>query len=143
MSWGYKIVIAYSMFVAGILFMVFRSSQQKFDLVTEDYYGKELQFQQQIDAAKRTALLSEKVKCAVQNDSLQVIFPQELSSKDIAGQLQLYYAADKAKDAVIPFTATGNTAIFAVPAANKGSHRLLITFKAGGADYYFEETIFL
>lgn len=123
--------------------MVFRSSQQKFDLVTEDYYGKELLFQQQIDAAKRTASLNEKVKCTVHNDSLQVIFPQELSSKNITGQLQLYYAADKTKDALMPFTATGNTAVFALPAANKGNHRLLITFKAGGADYYYEQNIFL
>lgn len=143
MSWGYKILIGYSVFVAGILFMVFRSSGEKFDLVTDDYYGKELQFQQQIDAAVRTAALHEKVTCTVLNDSLYVVFPQELNGKNITGQLHLYYAADKTKDIVKQFTAVRNTTAVVLPAANKGSHRLFITWQVNGADYYFEENIFL
>jgi hypothetical protein len=143
MSWGYRIVIVYSVFVAGILFMVFRSSNEKFDLVTDDYYGKELQFQQQIDAVKRTAALSGTVKCVVTNNSLQVNFPKDFEGKKIEGELRLYYAADKTKDVVKQFTATGNTAVLALPQNNKGSHRLFVIWKVSGTAYYYEEIIFL
>jgi hypothetical protein len=58
MNWGYKILFVYLAFVAGILLMVFKSSIQKRDLVTPDYYAKELKYQQRIDAVKKTQALS-------------------------------------------------------------------------------------
>ena len=50
MNWGYKILFVYIAFIAGILLMVFKSSTQKRDLVTADYYAKELKYQERIDA---------------------------------------------------------------------------------------------
>jgi hypothetical protein len=37
-SWGYKIFMMYTAFAAGILFLAYKASQQKYDLVTENYY---------------------------------------------------------------------------------------------------------
>lgn len=143
MNWGYKILAVYGIFVAGILFMVFKSSQQNFDLVTEDYYAKELKFQQQIDATGRTRALSEPVKTEVKEHQLLVHFPKDLAGEKIEGQLQLYYAADKAKDIVKDFTAVDNSAAMALPAAGKGQYELHLKWTAGGVSYYYEEKIFL
>ena len=46
MNWGYKILTVYIIFIAGILFLVFKSSNQNQDLVTKDYYEQELKYQQ-------------------------------------------------------------------------------------------------
>lgn len=143
MSWGYKIVLAYSVFVAGILFMVFRSNNQKFDLVTDDYYGKELQFQQQIDAGNHTAALIGKIKCTVGDNVLNVNFPHDFAGKKIEGELRLYYAADKTKDVVKQFSTSDNTATLPLPVTNKGNHRLIINYTADGVAFYHEENIFL
>jgi hypothetical protein len=51
LSWGYKIMFVYIAFVAGMGFLVFKASSQKFDLVTKDYYDQELKYQQVIDQA--------------------------------------------------------------------------------------------
>ncbi len=143
MNWGYKILAVYGLFVAGIMFMVFKSSNQKFDLVTEDYYAKELKFQQQIDATARTSALSEPVKTTVKDNQLLVQFPKDLAGKQIKGQIQLYYAADKSKDVVNDFTAESNTAVMKIPVANKGQHELHLQWTADGVSYYYEEKIFL
>ncbi|MFN8251709.1 MAG: FixH family protein [Ferruginibacter sp.] len=143
MNWGYKILAVYGIFVAGILFMVFKSSQQNFDLVTEDYYAKELKYQQQIDATGRTSALSEPVKTEVKDNQLVVHFPKDLAGKKIEGQLQLYYAADKAKDVVKDFNAVDNMAVMTLPASNKGQHALHIKWTVDGQSYYYEEKIFL
>ena len=45
MNWGYKIILVYVLFVAGIVFLVVRSSMENTDLVTSDYYEKELKYQ--------------------------------------------------------------------------------------------------
>lgn len=52
-NWGKGIVMVYVLFVAGMLYLVFQSKQQKLDLVVDDYYQQELKFQGQIDAAQR------------------------------------------------------------------------------------------
>ena len=52
LNWGYKIAIFYILFVVGIVFLVFKASNQKVDLVTADYYGEEVRYQgRRIDRA--------------------------------------------------------------------------------------------
>lgn len=143
MNWGYKILTVYGIFVAGILFMVFKSSQQNFDLVTEDYYAKELKFQQQIDAAGRANALSEPVRAEIKNNELLVHFPKDFAGKKIDGEIQLYYAADKTKDVVKSFSTTDNTAILLMPANTIGKHELHLKWNVDGLSYYFEQKIFL
>jgi hypothetical protein len=143
MNWGYKILVVYGIFVVGIMVMVFKSSGEDFDLVTDDYYAKELLFQQQIDAAGRTNALSEKVKSEVKNGRLVVHFPKDFNGKKISGQMQLYYAADKAKDITSQFAVETTSADMAIPAANTGMHELHVNWKVDGVSYYFEEKIFL
>ncbi len=143
MNWGYKIAIVYSVFVVGILFMVYKSSTQNFDLVTEDYYAKELKFQEQIDAVKRTGALSDTLQYTVKDGTLLLNFPTDFKGKEIKGEMHLYYAADKSKDVMKQFTAAGNTANISLPAANKGAHHLIITWQVEGKDYYYDENIFL
>ena len=58
MNWGYKILLVYAVFIAGILFLVYKASSQKMDLVTPDYYEQELKYQSQINATERANALS-------------------------------------------------------------------------------------
>ena len=54
MNWGYKILIVYIVFIAGIVTLVYKSSVQNQDLVVNDYYDQELKYQDKIDAVLRT-----------------------------------------------------------------------------------------
>ena len=54
MSWGIRIIIFYLVFISGIIFLVVKSGQHKTALVADNYYEKELQYQQVIDARKNT-----------------------------------------------------------------------------------------
>ena len=64
-NWGYKIVLVYSVFVAGILYLVVQSSRQQMDLVTDDYYAQEIRYQEKIDQSKRASALSEPIRYQV------------------------------------------------------------------------------
>ena len=57
-SWGYIITAGYLVFVTGIVFLVYKASSQKFDLVTKDYYEQELKYQDVSDESANTAKLS-------------------------------------------------------------------------------------
>ena len=48
-NWGVGIFTFYGLFVVFILALVFRSSQENYDLVTEDYYQQEIRFEEVIN----------------------------------------------------------------------------------------------
>jgi hypothetical protein len=142
MNWGYKILIVYLVFVAGILFLVFKASRESFDLVEKDYYEAELKYQDRIDENQRTGNLSEPVKVLVQDSRLLITFPKDFNGQTLEGEVHLYFPADAKKDLKQGFTAQQSTAV-TIPAGNKGMHRLKLNWKANNQSYYYEETIFL
>ncbi|MFN4286788.1 MAG: FixH family protein [Lacibacter sp.] len=144
MNWGYKILFAYLLFVAGILFLVFKASQVRFDLVEQDYYEAELKYQDRIDAAGRTAALSQQPIIKVQDGSIKVQFPPELAKQQLTGEALLYYPADANKDWRKRFQLQGNELLqLQAPGSHKGLHKLKLNWEANGQSYYFEEAIYL
>jgi hypothetical protein len=143
MNWGYKILAVYIVFILGILFMVYRSASQNTDLVTTDYYAKELKYQEKIDEAGRVAALSAPVTCDIRNNELVIVFPKDFNGRQLTGELELYCPSDKNKDVKKDFTITDQALIMAVPPVNKGLHELHLSWKDGAVTYYLEKKIFL
>jgi hypothetical protein len=141
MNWGYKIIFVYAIFITGILFMVFKSSSQKMDLVTTDYYAKELKYQEKIDEASRTNALSEKVQYQIKGDDIVVNFPKDFLGKKITGTVNLYYPSDEAKDIIQNFSLIDTALI--IKTNNRGQQELHISWQADNFTYYFESKIFM
>jgi hypothetical protein len=57
MSWGYKILIFYGLFVGMMAALVIGSYQHKVNLVSKDYYEMELKYQDVIDGSPKITLL--------------------------------------------------------------------------------------
>lgn len=68
MNWGYKILIVIIVFVVGMLSMVYISMQQTNDMLDENYYVREKQFQSLIDAQKALQKIQTQ-PLVVQNDN--------------------------------------------------------------------------
>lgn len=143
MNWGYKILFVYSAFVAGILFMVFKASSQRFDLVTNDYYAKELKYQDKIEEMKRTARLSAQITYEVKGELLLVRFPKDFAGKKLIGELLLYCPSDESKDLKKNFTARDEPVHISLSAAKKGQYELHLSWNDGEQSYYFEKKIFI
>ncbi|MFT3946356.1 MAG: FixH family protein [Agriterribacter sp.] len=143
MNWGYKILIVYLAFVAGIVVLVFKSSNEKIDLVTPDYYAKELKHQEKIDAVKRTNALASKVTFEVVNNTLIITLPAEFNEKDVSGEVLLYCPSDDNKDIKRNFTTTNSTTTVELPSGTKVAYNLQVNWNAGSRAYYFEEKLFL
>ena len=143
MNWGHKIIIVYAVFVAGMLFLAFKSSKQNVDLVTEDYYAKELQYQQKIDELKRTALLSTPVNFEVVNHALTIRFPKDFDAKKIKGDVALYCPSDEKKDINRQFIVTDSAVNIPIPASYHGLYYVKINWMADSVNYYFEQKIII
>jgi hypothetical protein len=142
-NWGYKIVFVYSVFVAGILYLVVQSSRQQMDLVTDDYYAQEIRYQEKIDQTKRASALSEPIRYQVIAAGIEVNFPKEFAGKMIMGNALLYYPANEKKDVSANINTTQGQMLISIPDKRSGMHILKINWEVEGVSYYFEEAIFL
>jgi hypothetical protein len=141
-SWGYKITFVYLAFVAGIVFLVFKASNEKFDLVTKDYYEEELKYQQVIDQAANAAKLSGPVKVEKTDGSLVVIFPEEMKDKMKTIDFYLYYPADAKRDFRKTIELTDESFSQALPEGISGMYELKLSWSAENTKYYHEQKIF-
>ena len=142
-TWGHKITGAYLLFVAGIVFLVFKANGERYDMVTKNYYEEELKFQQVIDESANANALSAIVTVEKANGALRIRFPDEMKNKKIDVDFYLYYPADDMKDFKKNFTINESEFIQALPGGFKGQYELKLSWTAGGKKYYNERKIFL
>lgn len=100
MNWGWKIAIVYTSFALMVLAMVFVSTRKKVNLVEENYYQKEIEFQDQIDRIKNSHAIGDDFMLTF--DSLSQLIRVANHSRDEAkGQIHLYRPSDESKDQFI------------------------------------------
>jgi len=142
LSWGYKILFVNITFVAGMGFLVFKASSQKFDLVTKDYYDEELKYQDIIDQSANTAKLSAPLVAERSAGGLKINFPAEMKNKQKSIDFYLYYPADAKKDFRKLIDLSENEFTQPLPEAMRGNYELKLTWEIDGVKYYFEKKLF-
>ena len=141
-SWGHKILFVYLGFVIGIMVLVFLANQQKFDLVTPNYYDAELKFQNVIDQKQRVTELSAPPKIAHSVNSVSIQLPEEFLNKNVTGELYLYRTSDASKDLKTNFETTKSCVEVSLKNNISGAYEVKLSWKADGKTYYNEQRIF-
>ncbi|MCA6422397.1 MAG: FixH family protein [Flavobacterium sp.] len=106
-NWGTGIVIAFALFMSFILYFVFKvQSDSKYDneLVTEDYYKKEIRVQSDIRKVQNANELKVKVVISNTAKGIQIAFPKELNFNKIKGTVSLYRPSNQKLDFEIPIS---------------------------------------
>ncbi len=98
LNWGTGIVITLSLFAIGMGYAVYKAVNTKHDLVTTDYYQKELAYQSTIDAKKNAESLGENIQFDINGDQVSLIFPSSLEGKIGELELELYYPTMAKRD---------------------------------------------
>ena len=100
-NWGTGIVIAFVLFISFIMFFVVKSltdESLEHELVIEDYYKKELQFQEELDAEQLAKDRGADVKVWREEGGLMMEFPEGQNPEEIKGKVFLYRPSDKQFD---------------------------------------------
>jgi hypothetical protein len=142
LNWGYSITIVYLAFAIGIMAMVYLTTLENRDLVSEDYYEQELAYQKVIDNSANTAALSTPINLSRNGNELVVAFPIDFNTKKIYGKWSLYYAADKNKDLKGSFQTSNGKYEIRIPENIQGQFLLKMDWEVGDDDFYFEQNIF-
>ena len=142
MSWSYKIAILYSGFAGLILTLVIISSNNKEELVSKDYYAKELAYQDHINAVMNEKVLSASLSYQVEEKSIRLILPSEMKNTSVTGQINFYCPSSSAKDKKLSmkFNEEG-IQIIEKNELQKGIYKMELTWNANGKTFYKEAVI--
>jgi hypothetical protein len=97
-NWGTGIVIFIGLFLLANAFLVFKSFQQKNDLVAEEYYPQGLEYQKQIDRFAKANALTSKISISEDQKDLIITYPTDLKGKEIKGEVVFFRPSDENAD---------------------------------------------
>lgn len=141
MNWGKSIFLSFVLFAAFILFMVVRAFQEDFDLVAEDYYAQEINYQKKLEQKANLVKLDQRVLLTQVKQSITLEFPQ---SQNPEGEIHFYHPFRKMFDKKIPILmGEKNTQIIDSSELVMGQYRVNITWKSGGEEYFQQDKIFI
>ena len=106
-NWGTAIVIAFICFIGFIMYFVINMATDKkldHDLVVEDYYKQELEFQTDINKEKNAKTLETNIEWKRSNEGIIIEFPKNLELNNIKGKVFLYRPSNKQLDFEIPIS---------------------------------------
>jgi hypothetical protein len=132
--WGWGIAILYAGFTSMILTLVYLSSREKVELVTTDYYQKEMAYQGIIDANKNSNTDEIHAHLEIINHQLNIQFP--FSNEGVEKMIYVYHISESAKDQNI-ITSENQVLI----ALSKGKYSIQLSWQLNGKNYFEEKTI--
>ena len=100
-NWGTGIVLAFIGFISFIMYFVVSmniDSKYDHDLVTEDYYKQELEFQNDINKETNAKSLEKNITWKKTNEGLLLHFPETFNIENITGKVFLYRPSNKQFD---------------------------------------------
>ncbi|KXK54418.1 MAG: cbb3-type cytochrome c oxidase maturation protein CcoH [Chlorobi bacterium OLB5] len=141
MSWGKGIILVFVIFILGIGIMVYKSMTKNIDLVTSNYYEKELKYQEQIDKINNSNRLEEKLKIEFDGNTVQIIYP-DFPGKLITGEISFYKPSDAKSDFRLPVeTGKDMKQVIETAKLSKGMWKVQVNWAMDGKGYFSEEKI--
>jgi len=143
-NWGTGVVLAFVCFISFIMYFVVRMSTQdraRHDLVTEDYYKKELGYQQDLDAADRAAERNAGLRLERTEEGLMVFFPQGYEPGKISGTVSLYRPSNRQLDRDFPLELSGRSLLIPDQSLVQGRWDLTIRWQYGGESFMHKQKL--
>lgn len=142
-NWGTGILLTIILFILAVVGFYIYSSNLDINLVEENYYEKELAYQQKIDRIKNTGQLPEPVIVKLEKKQLILDFPQIFNGKEIDGNILFYRPSDPNKDFTVALQLNDSVSQ-AIDASrlDPGRYVIKIDWIVDGKAYYYEEEIF-
>ena len=140
-QWPMGIAIIYAIFVLLLVAFAVFSRFQSVDLVTEDYYDQEIQYQQQINRIDLAQSLSQPVNWMYnkQNGSLTVQFPPEIDPIKVKGNILFYRPSDAKQDKLVALNLSSDgTQLISTKNMTPGYWKIKIFWQIDKNEYYKE-----
>jgi len=139
LNWVFGAFALFAGFVLFIIAMVFLASSQRHELVTENYYEKELQFKEVLKQKQLTKSLDTEIEITLSDQHLEIILP---TPKTVTkGEVILFKPSSENDDRTITFEGDENQYAFNLTTLNRGMYKMKVVWEVGGVQYFHEQKI--
>ena len=146
MNWGKAITLVFIVFFIAIFTVVYKSTQRDVNLVTPDYYEKEIVYESQIEKIRNTKKLKSVPLLVYQSEGkiAQLQFPDDLVENFNEGEIHFFRTSDSKLDFRIKiFLNKNGTQSYDLSTKKEGRWKVIIDWKSNQVPYYMEQTIFI
>jgi hypothetical protein len=140
MNWGKGIIITMAAFMSFILFMVFTLMSKSTDLESEDYYKKEIEYEQEMNALINASQLKENAKINLTEEFIVVVLPTKEDVSNV--QIALFRPDNKKKDKVLN-EHNSKTIMIAKNTLLKGHYNIAIRYEVNSKKILQKEEIMI
>lgn len=139
MNWGNKIVVAFICFAAFIGYMVVRAFQEDFDLVAEDYYAQEINYQQKLNKLSNAAKDELVIEIKQASNYIDLTFPERAE-----GKIHFYHPSKKILDRIFDIELSDNRVQrIAKSELVQGNYQINIAWNTASKEYYQQSSIYI
>lgn len=140
MNWGNRIVVVFILFASFIGYMVIKAFQEDIDLVSEDYYAQEINYQNKLNSLANAAEDDKSVLVKQMGGQILIEFPETRAS----GKIHFYHPSRKIFDRIFEIDLShGNIQKIDRSELIAGNYRININWKANNTDYFQQSKIFI
>lgn len=143
-NWGTGIVIAFALFITFILYFVFKvqgDSRYDHEMVTEEYYKKEMGYQEQLDKQQNAQDLPQKVIVDVKSEGLVIRFPESFDYTKINGKVSLYRPSNQKLDFDMPISLSSSNLLIPKTKLVGGRWDIIIDWNYEGKGFLNNEKV--
>ncbi len=142
--WPLGIILTLAIFFAGTVGLVVMACSQRVDLVSPDYYERELKFQSQIDQVERTHRAANQATVAYDAAAkcITVSLPAGQAGREISGRIELYRPSAAGMDRAVKL-APDAKGVHRVDAADlaPGLWKVRVSWTFERQDYFLDQKV--
>ncbi len=143
-NWGTGIVLAFIGFISFIMYFVIAMSTNKkieSDLVTENYYGQELEFENDLTKQKNAQKLKENITWQQTQEGLVFTFPSDMNPSEISGKVFLYRPSNKQLDFESSISLSEHNLLIPDKRLLDGRWNIKVDWQYKGSSYVYKKEI--
>lgn len=143
-NWATGLVIGMALFIAFILYFVIRISTDStldHDLVTEKYYQKEMELQDDIYAQQNVAAIALDMTNKKTTQGYLITFPESFAPQNIKGTVFLYRPSNKQLDFSFPIEMENSNLLIPNKRLLDGRWNIRVDWEYEGKKYQYRNQI--
>ena len=142
--WPLGFILTLVVFFAGTVGLIVMACSQRVDLVSPDYYERELKFQGQIDRVERTHRAPSQASVAYDaaGQCITVSLPADQAGREINGRIELYRPSAAGLDRAVKL-APDSKGVQRLDAAGlaPGLWKVRVSWTVEQQDYFLDEKV--
>jgi hypothetical protein len=143
-NWGTGIFLVIVLFVGACIAFLVYAQREKWSMVEEDYYPKELRHEEKLVKMRNVSALTTPLSVKLDKSNVVIQFPIDFRGKILTGSINIYRPSDEKLDMVFPVAADTSLAQYLpLSKLSKGRYVVKVDWSSEGMDYFKEQDIFI